>query len=375
MLERTQYRRRNAGRSALLLCVAIASAGLPLCRAECEDDTDCGSEKAVINRDGSYVYTAENLVVARGYCRDARCICTAPYTGANCEKLNEVAGPQVPDTLRVNSWRFLAKSCWAGETTGSLRIKMEWKNLECNDDGICFPVDTPTWNSANTPSVYFYASFDPAFEEAVLASYKGIVEGEQIGSEHCSGADSVLSRSFTCRKKSEDDAQTCVYEDTFRVVNRAQQGTLVYVVVGGCGLKGVVDWSVEVTVDDASRDDERGSVCGATLTTLQHRCFSEAGGSCEVQNADLISYDFTPKQELARSAIAAIAVSFVVVVILGLIAIKMWQARHKKARAQRMLGRMGIVGNKNTGEGEEGDAYAGTGNTQQQFTISGVQSN
>lgn len=28
-----------------------------------------------------------------------------------------------------------AKSCWAGETTGSLRIKMEWKNLECNDDG------------------------------------------------------------------------------------------------------------------------------------------------------------------------------------------------------------------------------------------------
>lgn len=72
MLERTQYRRRNAGRSALLLCVAIASAGLPLCRAECEDDTDCGSEKAVINRDGSYVYTAENLVVARGYCRDAR---------------------------------------------------------------------------------------------------------------------------------------------------------------------------------------------------------------------------------------------------------------------------------------------------------------
>eukprot|EP00961_Rhodomonas_salina_P054392 730737-Rhodomonas_salina.2 len=71
MLERTQYRRRNAGRSALLLCVAIASAGLPLCRAECEDDTDCGSEKAVINRDGSYVYTAENLVVARGYCRDA----------------------------------------------------------------------------------------------------------------------------------------------------------------------------------------------------------------------------------------------------------------------------------------------------------------
>ncbi len=45
-----------------------------------------------------------------------------------------------------------------------------------------------------------------------------------------------------------------------------------YVVVGGCGLKGVVDWDVAVDVDGAEKDDERGSACGSTLTTLPHRC-------------------------------------------------------------------------------------------------------
>mmetsp|Transcript_9859 Transcript_9859/g.19686 ORF Transcript_9859/g.19686 Transcript_9859/m.19686 type:complete len:379 (+) Transcript_9859:234-1370(+) len=343
----------------------------------CSKDEMCGVEDPTINKYGSYNYNDDGKIISKGFCdqENDECICTHPYVGDFCTLRSQAAGPQISDSLQVNGWKFLAKSCWAGETTGSLRVTMTWKSITCDDNAFCYIGDHPdgVFPPESMPNIYFYASFDPAFEEAVLASYKASFGEVSVDHKHCSGSDAVLSRRTSCRMV-EGSNSTCHYSDTFRVVNRAEQPTLVYVVVGGCGLNGVVDWEIEVEVEDGDRK-KRPSVCGSSKTVLEHMCLSEAGGSCALQRRDTLETSFKPKQKLSRIVVAILAVCFVSVVLLGLGAIKYYQAKHKAARARTMLRKMGVQSKMpENGEGGEGTTYQGIGNTQQHFTISGVSS-
>ena len=116
---------------------------------------------------------------------------------------------------------------------------MSWVALSCNpEQGVCFPEATTEWTSENTPSVlsshpvpvgrydvglssvwggqvYFYASFDNQFEQAVMASYQEQVRDDsQIPEAFCSGETSALARKFNCFGS--QNQNQCVYEDSFR---------------------------------------------------------------------------------------------------------------------------------------------------------------
>ena len=57
-----------------------------------------------------------------------------------------------------------AKSCWAGFTSGRLRLQIQYSALDCKAMS-CAISNPPQFNETTLPKIAFYADYDEAFQE------------------------------------------------------------------------------------------------------------------------------------------------------------------------------------------------------------------
>jgi len=300
-----------------------------------------------------------------GFCDNqlGRCDCQSPFKGSACEEVHTAAMPTmfsiekskylhsikdttIPDTLgdsapeagaytelngRIfNAWTFLAKTCWAANTVGALRVQLEFNGLMCESGSTCTLQNKDWTKPENLPSIVFYAHYNEAFETSVMESYFP----DSAFNSGCRGDGGVYSEKLSCTSW---DGEACLMDKTFQVSNTASEQTMIYIVIAGCGMRGSVMWNVSV-VSPAS--EELSSVCGAKGTANHMRCYAEQGGTCQLQNPTKFSTSFVPIRKISRATVAIIAVCFVGSTVLGLIVIKVHQTRHKRARQRAALEQM-----------------------------------
>mmetsp|Transcript_117 Transcript_117/g.342 ORF Transcript_117/g.342 Transcript_117/m.342 type:complete len:472 (-) Transcript_117:67-1482(-) len=346
----------------VLLCVL--GSGVREIRGECGrnpiSNTECSMEITYLRQldDGLTPTVA-------GLCDNEKqtCDCSPPFKGPACDEIHTAAMPaffsvekslyyeakktqeqrdQVASVKReegeysatdgriFNSWTFLTKTCWDGGTSGTLRVQLQYDAIECQSGRSCDIVQEDWATTANLPDIVFYAHYNSQFETSVMESYFP----QSDYNSGCRGEGSVYSEKLTC---GEWDGSACLMDKTFQVSNTATEQTMIYIAIVGCGMRGTAMWNVSVSTPFAP---EASSVCGAKGTESYMRCFSEQGGTCQLQNPTRFSTEFTPVTKISRATVAIIAVAFVSATVVGLVLIKVHQTRHKRARQRAALEQM-----------------------------------
>ncbi len=125
-------------------------------------------------------------------------------------------------------------------------------------------------------------------------------------------------------------------------MNRGSETSLVYLVASKCGLVGLIHWGIKVSLRPGSGIsqltdlDLPPAVCGARGSGPQ-RCYADNGGSCAIQEPWVLANhrDWEKNGKIDRAHIAIGAIVFCIVIAVGIVAIKYYQARHKRQRLQR----------------------------------------
>lgn len=133
----------------------------------------------------------------------------------------------------------------------------------------------------------------------------------------------------------------------YNVMNRGEEPTLVYLVLAKCNLAGAVRWSIQTELSEKDKADEiddnlqTHAVCGARGTSLQQRCYTDAGGSCAVQEPTSLKRVKNAKSQgkISRVQISVFAVLFCGALVSGMACIKVMQMKHKRNKTRQLLER------------------------------------
>jgi hypothetical protein len=104
----------------------------------------------------------------------------------------------------MNSWVFLAKSCWTANAQGSMDVTIKYTSWNCSNGNGCYPgqnVSTPD----KLPQIMFYSSYDEKFSQSVLKSYTTNSFGEADSSDSdrpCFGNSAVYKEKIGCTQSS-----------------------------------------------------------------------------------------------------------------------------------------------------------------------------
>jgi len=306
------------------------------------------------------------------------CTCSDVSAGLACDQLlfaSSRSRLDAPGDLWFNSWRFLSKSCWGAKSTGSLVMTLRFNYFNCSAayGGTCVLDNPPIWTAAKLPKILFYADYGSTFSRAVLFSSK-IESGQTTDASsfpECDGVGAVFQEPMRCDPDPDaipvEEGQphpACTMTKTYNVLNHNPRQSLVYLAVSNCGLSGAVSWDVEVkygvslaktgTKDDPVAALQQTAVCGARGSRLEMRCFSEAGGSCGVQEPMLVYQAIKPNPgKMSKTFIAVVCVVFAAVAGALFIALKSYQRHVKTQRAKEILSRVGFNNRYTNGEGDE----------------------
>lgn len=273
--------------------------------------------------------------------KTGRCDCVEGYTrGRACELLT-VAGSNRSDPILVNEWRYLAKTCWGPYVMGMIHLTIEYQDPECfslrkcNEAGASNAdpdLEGVDYSRRPLPEILFYSSYNDDFARFIGKSESG------LNHTVCKEDTAIFRDKLVCREENRTSAR-CTMRKSYKVLNRENGSPLIYIAVGGCGVHGVVTWSIRTQLSQESINEEKEAaqsdiretpfvhgVCGARGVALEYRCLASAGGSCQVQEPSIIRAQSTGiPRGISRKLIAILAVVFCFVLLCGLTIIKLVQ--------------------------------------------------
>ena len=256
-------------------------------RQECTNpisDVVCSADRLVPVGDGPFPEREPAGVCSGGN----KCKCKDGYTtGRACELLTR-ARTNESAAIRIDGWRYLAKTCWGANSEGLLKLTVSFKTHACyynrcknldGEEGIDYGRET-------LPDVVFYASYGDTF--AIAAAHADSADGngtsarDSSGRKICEATGAIYQEPLVCQEPNGTKTVSCTMTKTFNVMNRGEDATLVYLVLAKCGVNGWADWDIETSVE-AGQDQNNHGVCGARGVDTAQRCISDSGGTCAVQ--------------------------------------------------------------------------------------------
>jgi hypothetical protein len=128
-----------------------------------------------------------------------RCECSPDFAGKACEIPIRAAAANVA----MNSWVFLAKSCWAANAQGGMALTIKYTPFVCAANIGCRPDQNAT-SPDKLPQIMFYSSYDKRFSQSVLKSYKANLLGASYTDEDqpCLGDSAVYKEPISCMEHS-----------------------------------------------------------------------------------------------------------------------------------------------------------------------------
>ena len=144
-----------------------------------------------------YFLNAQGHLDWAGKCSaGGQCSCASDFKGKACE-IPVVAS--ATDVL-MNSWAFLAKSCWSANAQGSLTVSIRYTPWNCTDQTLCRPLQNIS--SGSLPQIMFYSSYDSSFSQAMLQSYTanamGTTNTDPGIDQPCFGSSAVYKETISC---------------------------------------------------------------------------------------------------------------------------------------------------------------------------------
>lgn len=255
-------------------------------------------------------------------------------------------------------WNYLAKTCWGPSVEGELELTLEFTSHECHLRDCS--LDGVDYSKEQLPDIMFYASYDKSFAIAAVEANSNTANAKptssKVGTENldsiCRGDGNIFREKVSCQETSNGSKiqPTCKFQKTYNVMNRGLETTLVYLVVANCNVSGRVAWSIrtdlsqEFKQDTIPNADQTHGVCGALGVSTGERCFSDAGGTCHVQEPAVLrmANHWDTNNKITRGQIAIMAVLFSLALTFGLGGIKYYQTRQKREK-QRMLLQRGTL--------------------------------
>ncbi len=119
----------------------------------------------ICSQDHSYVDAMGSIQVAGKCAAGNTCECSSDFTGKACELPIRAGATNV----LMNSWAFLAKSCWTANSQGSIDVTITYTSLNCSAGSGCRPENVTL--SDRLPHIIFYSSYDKSFSQSVLKSF------------------------------------------------------------------------------------------------------------------------------------------------------------------------------------------------------------
>jgi hypothetical protein len=173
---------------SLFLCLLICSPVHSECPRNPLSNTIC-------SQDHVYIDSNQNSQPA-GVCGvGEKCTCGSDFTGKACELCTQAGA----SNLFMNSWIYLAKTCWSASTQGTLHIEIKWTPWNCSAGVGCSP--STNISSTDLPRILFYSSYDNSFSQAVLQSHTASAFGSAgVGSSDrpCFGDNAVYKETIRC---------------------------------------------------------------------------------------------------------------------------------------------------------------------------------
>jgi hypothetical protein len=172
----------------LVFCLLTCSQVRPECPRNPLSNTICSQD---------HVYIDSNQKSQQaGMCGTGdTCVCGSDFTGKACELCTQAGA----SNLFMNSWIYLAKTCWSANTQGTLHVEITWSPWNCSAGVGCSP--SSVFTTANVPRILFYSSYDNSFSQAVLQSHTASAFGSAgVGSSDrpCFGTNAVYKESINC---------------------------------------------------------------------------------------------------------------------------------------------------------------------------------
>jgi hypothetical protein len=156
------------------------------CPANPTTSTICSQDHAYIDDKGFFQVSGKCVA-------GNKCECSPDFTGKACEIPLRAAA----DNVLMNSWVFLAKSCWAANAQGKMDVVIKYTSWNCTTGMGCRPVNGTI---LERPQIMFYSSYDEKFSQSVLKSYTtNSFGGDSSDSDRpCFGNSAVYKEKITC---------------------------------------------------------------------------------------------------------------------------------------------------------------------------------
>ena len=137
-----------------------------------------------------------------------RCDCSKDFTGKACEIPIRAAATNV----LMNSWVFLAKSCWAANAQGGMAVTIKYTTFNCAAGMGCRPEQNVT--AEKLPQIMFYSSYDQRFSQSVLKSYAANSFGADSSDPDrpCFGNSAVYKEPIRCMEQSPSMASAPIHQ-------------------------------------------------------------------------------------------------------------------------------------------------------------------
>ena len=250
--------------------------------------------------------------------------------------------------------RYLAKTCWGPQIEGLLYLEVTFVTPECVLRNCSIKGQGVDYRNRDLPEIMFYASYDNSFSLANMAAAtrdanSSSTDAVDAAKTNCQGSGAIFRETMFCNNlNAEGVGSQCTMKKTYNVMNRGSETSLVYLVASKCGLVGLIHWGIKVSLRPGSGIsqltdlDLPPAVCGARGSGPQ-RCYADNGGSCAIQEPWVLANhrDWEKNGKIDRAHIAIGAIVFCIVIAVGIVAIKYYQARHKRQRLQRQYPMMG----------------------------------
>jgi hypothetical protein len=159
------------------------------------------------------------VVQVSGRCvAGGKCECSKDFTGKACEIPIRAAATNV----LMNSWVFLAKSCWAANAQGGMSVTIKYTTFNCAAGVGCRPEQNTT-SSDKLPQIMFYSSYDQKFSQSVLKSYAANSFGADASDTDrpCFGNSAVYKEQISCMEYAPSTVRALLYQRKARLRTRA----------------------------------------------------------------------------------------------------------------------------------------------------------